>query len=353
MGKDMMSKIRAGDVWKAMARVLDEFRIPKEDWDVLDKRPHPHLIVRYCGRERFISFPSTPGGYRSPYKYSAALRRMLKEMQMGGFGDLPTMTDQLTIIRIVKIPFYGSDISVLPGATPQSTLVAMKPIVEGMGLDWSGQFNKIKGHPLLSKGIEEFSIPSAGGPQMMTALPLNRLHFWLATIQPNKVPDIAVRDRVMRFQDEAADVLFDHFFGRALAGHDQQDDRHFGISKMTIHKVTQIEEQIKHLEQQVNSLIVGADARVAVLDYVTVFELLNERHAIQKGRRSLNSKVGAALRGLAMSTGCIVKRCPITARHLFPRDFAEGFMAAYGNAMIRDHNDRQTGQTTLDLGAHA
>lgn len=37
MGNDMMSKIRAGDVWKAMARVLDEFRIQKEDFDVLDR----------------------------------------------------------------------------------------------------------------------------------------------------------------------------------------------------------------------------------------------------------------------------------------------------------------------------
>lgn len=87
MGKDMMSKIRAGDVWKALSRVLDEFRIPKSDYDVLDRRPHPHLIVRYCGAERFMSFPCTPHGHgRAPYKYSSSLRRMLKEMQMSALG---------------------------------------------------------------------------------------------------------------------------------------------------------------------------------------------------------------------------------------------------------------------------
>ena len=60
-------------------------------------------------------------------------------------------------------------------------------------------------------------IPSAGGPQAVTALPLNRLHFWLATIQPNKIKDAELRARVILFQTEAADALFNHFFGAKIA----------------------------------------------------------------------------------------------------------------------------------------
>jgi hypothetical protein len=67
--------------------------------------------------------------------------------------------------------------------------VAMKPVVEGMGLDWSFQRKKLVEHPVLSKGVAVIAIPSPGGPQETTALPLNRLSFWLATIQPSRIKD--------------------------------------------------------------------------------------------------------------------------------------------------------------------
>lgn len=120
------------------------------------------------------------------------------------------MTDN----NLITIQFHEASLIVRRGETPETTLVAMKPVVEGMGLDWATQFTKLKAHPVLSQGIGEFPIPSAGGLQMATALPLNRIHFWLATIQPNKVPDVETRQRVILFQTDAADALFNHFFGR-------------------------------------------------------------------------------------------------------------------------------------------
>jgi hypothetical protein len=353
MGKDMMSKIRAGDVWKAMARVLEDFRVPKEDYDVLDKRPHPHLTVTYCGLQRSMSFPCTPRGRgRAATRYASSLRRMLKDMQMAaiGGGDTAVEAPSRGSVSLVKIPFYGSDILVKPGDSPADTLVAMKSVVEGIGLDWKSQHAKISSHAVLCEGVVNLTMPSAGGPQETTALPLTMLYLWLATLYPNKIPDLDIRQKVLTYQREAANVLFDHFFGRAVAHADSElNSRHFGISKMTIHKVTEMEKKITVLEEKINHLMVGSDARVAVLDYVTVYDLLAERHAIQHGRRSLNSRVGAALRSNALSVGCLVKRCPVTGRRLFPRDFAEAFMNSAGNAMIREHNDRQAGQTTLDL----
>lgn len=118
---------------------------------------------------------------------------------------------------LTTIHFHGASLIVWRGDTPETTLVAMKPFVEGMGLSWSAQFVKLKNHPVLGKGISEFEIPSAGGHQKMTALPLNRLHFWLATIQPNKLKCAIIRERVVLYQTEAADALFNHFFGARLA----------------------------------------------------------------------------------------------------------------------------------------
>ncbi|MGG2362556.1 phage antirepressor N-terminal domain-containing protein, partial [Salmonella enterica] len=79
-----------------------------------------------------------------------------------------------------------------------------------MGLTWQSQHRKLMEHPVLGQGVIELMIPSNGGPQAMTALPLSRLNFWLATIQPNKVPDPAIRVKVIAYQNECADVLFSH-----------------------------------------------------------------------------------------------------------------------------------------------
>src|SRR3546814_6874258 len=68
-------------------RVLEEYRVPKEDFEVLDKRPHPMLTVRYCGVEREMSLPSTPKTRgKAPVAYAGQLRRLLKNMQMESLG---------------------------------------------------------------------------------------------------------------------------------------------------------------------------------------------------------------------------------------------------------------------------
>lgn len=84
----------------------------------------------------------------------------------------------------------------------------MKPIVDGMGMDWMGQFTKLKQR--FAKGIEEISIPTAGGVQKMICLALRKLAAWLNTISPNKVrPEI--RDNVIRYQNECDDVLYEYW----------------------------------------------------------------------------------------------------------------------------------------------
>lgn len=114
------------------------------------------------------------------------------------------------------IPFHGVSLVAQVGPTPEDTVVAMKPVVEGMGLDWRSQHRKLTEHPVLSKGMVVMTIPSEGGPQEMTGLALTRLNFWLATIRTERVKDVAVRERIIQYQTECSDVLFRHFFGQAV-----------------------------------------------------------------------------------------------------------------------------------------
>lgn len=254
---------------------------------------------------------------------------------------------------ITTIPFHGASLYAMAGDTPEKTLVAMKPIVDGMMLDWSGQRQKIDRHPVLNTCVVVTPLQMPGDDQVRdhTFLPLNRLHFWLATIQPNRISHAEVREKVIVTQTEAADVLFNHFFGKALGHSDDTSARHFGVSKMTIHKVTGIEAKLAEVEHRIDNLLLGVNARVAALEYVSVRELLEEHKATQKGRRSINRKIGHDLKNRALVAGypSPCRRCPHTGVWLFQRDFAQGYMRECGKHLVNEHNARQSGQTSLRL----
>ncbi|AMG94351.1 phage antirepressor N-terminal domain-containing protein [Citrobacter farmeri] len=124
----------------------------------------------------------------------------------------------------INVPFYGSALYVINHNGEPYT--PMKPIVEGMGMDWKSQFIKIKQR--FSKGMVEITIPTTGGTQKMICLALRKLAAWMNTISPNKVrPEI--RDQVIRYQEECDDVLYDYWTkGQAVNPHKSEttaDDR--------------------------------------------------------------------------------------------------------------------------------
>lgn len=109
-------------------------------------------------------------------------------------------------ISTINVPFHGDNLYVVNyNGQPY---VPMKPIVEGMGLDWMGQYRKLTQR--FVKGIEEMSIPTKGGEQSMLCLALRKLAGWLHTISPNKVKP-EVRDKVIRYQEECDDVLYEYW----------------------------------------------------------------------------------------------------------------------------------------------
>lgn len=111
-----------------------------------------------------------------------------------------------SVSKTINVPFYGSDLYVVNyNGEPY---VPMKPIVDGMGLAWQSQLEKLKTR--FSKGITEIVIPTKGGAQSMSCLALRKLAGWLATISPNKVK-ASIRDKVIRYQEECDDVLYEYW----------------------------------------------------------------------------------------------------------------------------------------------
>ncbi|EFM5073322.1 hypothetical protein HJY12_002050 [Escherichia coli] len=111
-----------------------------------------------------------------------------------------------TAVSTINVPFHGAELYVVNHNGEPYT--PMKPIVEGMGLDWKSQHKKISQR--FSKGMVEITIPSAGGVQAMICMALRKLAAWLNSISPNKVrPEI--RDKVIQYQEECDDVLYDYW----------------------------------------------------------------------------------------------------------------------------------------------
>lgn len=112
----------------------------------------------------------------------------------------------------VTVPFQGQFLYVVERDGQPYT--PMKPIVEGMGLAWQTQLRKLNGCKK-RWGITEMVIPSQGGDQDAICLPLRKLPGWLMTIHPNKVrPEI--REKVITYQNECDDVLWDYWMKRAV-----------------------------------------------------------------------------------------------------------------------------------------
>lgn len=107
----------------------------------------------------------------------------------------------------IKVPFHGSNLFIVDHNGEPYT--PMKSIVEGMGMSWQGQHEKIKSNPE-RWGIKVILIPSFVRNNAMTCLPLRKLFGWLQTLQPNRIRE-DIRDKVIQYQNECDDVLWKYW----------------------------------------------------------------------------------------------------------------------------------------------
>ena len=87
--------------------------------------------------------------------------------------------------------------------------VPMRPVVEGMGLDWKSQHVKLTQNQRFASSVVEITTQMSGDDQRraMTCLPLRKLPGWLTSISPNKVA-LEIRDTVIAYQNECDDALW-------------------------------------------------------------------------------------------------------------------------------------------------
>lgn len=104
-------------------------------------------------------------------------------------------------IETAMVPFHGH--SLLTIKDGDTIRVAMKPITEGIGLDWDSQQKRIERHPVLStcKVVMTLQLPGDSQRRDITTLPLDYLNGWLFGIDTGRVkPEL--KDRLIEYQRE-------------------------------------------------------------------------------------------------------------------------------------------------------
>ncbi|MBT0725403.1 antirepressor protein Ant [Rosenbergiella sp. S61] len=107
----------------------------------------------------------------------------------------------------INVPFHGASLYVVTYGGEAYT--PMRPIIDGMGMDWASQFTKLK-QRFKSTVVEITMVAADGKSRAMTCLALRKLNGWLQTISPNKVK-AEIRDKVIQYQEECDDVLYEYW----------------------------------------------------------------------------------------------------------------------------------------------
>lgn len=116
--------------------------------------------------------------------------------------------------NIVTVNFRGDELYGFEN--DDGIFVALKPIVESMGMDWNGQYQRVKRDPILSEGMCVMHIPfGRGGAQEAVCLKLELVNGWLFTIDTSRIKDDDVREKVIVYQRECYSVLAKHFLGKS------------------------------------------------------------------------------------------------------------------------------------------
>lgn len=129
----------------------------------------------------------------------------------------PNKESPLVPVREAQVEFYGDTLAAAQLADG-TILVPVKPLCEYLGLSWPGQFERLKQNPVLSEALQGVRVtrtPAEGGTQEMLALPLKFLPGWLFGIQASRVKP-TLRDKILRYQRECYDVLWNAFKGEVM-----------------------------------------------------------------------------------------------------------------------------------------
>ena len=114
-------------------------------------------------------------------------------------------------IHTITIQFQGDSLTIL--IENGQLFVAIRPIADALGIDWSNQLRAIKSNKVLSSTVVlKTTVDAADNKRRkMIFLPLEYLQGWLFKISPSKCRADR-RAKIIEYQRECFHVLHDYFW---------------------------------------------------------------------------------------------------------------------------------------------
>ncbi len=254
---------------------------------------------------------------------------------------------------LVAIEFHGDQIVTFQH--DGHPYVAMRRVVENLGLGWGSQRQKLvlAGRRFACDDIVTHD--STGRLQPMLAMPVAKLPLWLATINPNKVPDPAKRERIELYQEESA-IALHNYWTKGVAIRGDMEGLVTGFDKDTMNALGGmlkgiVRKALLDLRQPIED---GAllSSHASVSRGYTAGEILDEAGvSSRKGMRGLPRRVSDALRRYAAERGVAVSigRLGSSSAYVFDGSLVRVWLREGGKQFIERLVEERSGQGALKL----
>lgn len=113
-----------------------------------------------------------------------------------------------------SIQFHGEEI-IAVRLDDGRICVVIRWICKSLNLKASSQVSKIKNTTIIASELVRVVVKTKGGPQRVPAITLKGFPVWMLTINPNEAQDEHMRTLILAYQQEAKDVLYQHFVNKA------------------------------------------------------------------------------------------------------------------------------------------
>lgn len=137
-------------------------------------------------------------------------------------------------LTLLHVPFNGEHVD---AARENGTVwVPVKRICQSLGIQAHGQAERLKSKPWANTQMI-CAVAEDGKKRMVFCLDLDSLPMWLATIDTQRVRP-AVREKLVTYQKECAQVLRDHFFGERPVKDDltrERLDAAYDLAEVMVH----------------------------------------------------------------------------------------------------------------------
>lgn len=164
--------------------------------------------------------------------------------------------------RVETIPFHGSELIARRGAD-DDYYVALKPLCEGMGIDFSAQRKRLQRQPWATVAMMT-TVAADGKSRELFGINRKTLTMWLATIDTGRLTDDIVRSNIVTYQRECAEALDSYFHNGAAVREMPGDTDDDLIARALLAAQRKIEERDRRLakaEHEVRQLAGEVDSQ--------------------------------------------------------------------------------------------